>query len=127
MGLRETARADLRAILEDTEGGFGWPITITNPDGVTADLTGFSTDIGMTIDMDTGLPVSGRSASVALPIAALTEAALGLPRGIADSSRAPWLVTFLDIEGASHTFKVFQAMPDLAIGIVTCVLEAYLP
>jgi len=32
---------------------------------------------------------------------------------------------FDDINGHSHTFKVSEAMPDRAIGIVTCMLETY--
>ena len=127
MSLRDQAAADLRVILEDSVGGFGWPITVTSPEGVTASLVGFSNDIAQTIDPETGIAVSGRSASIALAIASLTAAGLGLPRSIADGARYPWRVTFNDIGGTSHTFKVSEAMPDRAIGAVTCTLEAYKP
>jgi hypothetical protein len=124
VSLRELAAADLKLILEDTEA-FGWPITVTSPAGVTAALVGYSNDIALTIDPETGIAVSGRSASVALAMASLTAAGLGLPRAIADVNSAPWLVTFNDIGGAAHTFKVSESHPDRAIGCITCTLEAY--
>lgn len=125
MSLRETAAADLRAIVEDAEG-FGWPITVTNPAGEALDLVGLSTDIGQTIDPETGIAVIGRKASVAITIASL-EPLGGLPAHVASPALKPWRVTFNDIGGTSHEFKVMEAMPDRAIGLVTCVLEAYKP
>lgn len=125
MSLREQAAADLKGILEDAAAGFGWPITITNPLGVSAPMTGLSTDIGQTIDPDTGLAVIGRRASVALSLESLAALALGIPRGIADSSSRPWVVVFNDIGGTSHRYKVYEAMPDRAIGCITCMLEVY--
>jgi len=127
VSLRNQAAADLLAILEDSAGGFGWPITVTSPEGVTASLVGFSNDVAQVIDPETGIAVSGRVASVALAIASLTAAGLGLPRAIADGERRPWRVAFNDIGGTAHSFKVNEAMPDRAIGIVTCTLEAYKP
>jgi len=125
MSLREIAEADLAVTLEDGVGGFGWPITITDPTGASAALVGTSTDIAQVIDPDTGVAVSGRSASVAVRIASLTAAGLGLPVGIADSGSRPWTVSFDDINGAGYTFKVQQSNPDRAIGLVTLVLEKY--
>jgi len=124
VGLREIAAADLRIILEDLEG-FAWPITISDPNQVSADLLGFSNDISQAIDPQTGQAIAGRFVSVALPIAALTAAGIGMPRGIADSSGKPWVVTFNDVFGNSGTWKVIQANPDRALGIVTCTLEVY--
>lgn len=126
MSLRDQAAADLQTFLEDT-AGFGVPITVTDPAGTSVELTGFSTDIGETIDPETGTVVTGRSASVALSLARLTTEGLGIPRGIADGSGKPWVVTFDDIEGNAHTFKVSSSAPDRAAGIVTCMLEAYRP
>lgn len=127
MNLREQGAADLVAIVEDDADGFGWPITVTNPAGTTAELVGLSTDIGQTIDPETGQAVIGRLASVALPTSRLAALALGIPRGIADASMKPWVITFNDIGGNAHTFKVREAMPDAALGIVTCILEKYMP
>lgn len=127
MGLRDEAAADLQAILEDSADGFGWSVTVTDPAGTEATLTGFSNDIAETIDPDTGQMVVGRQASVALAIASLTAAGLGVPRGIADSASKPWRVRFDDLEGTTHEFKVTEAFPDRGIGGVTCVLEAYKP
>jgi len=124
VGLRETAAADLETFLEDPNG-FRWPITITDPNGTSAALFGYSTDVHETIDPETGLAVSGRSASVAIALRPLTAAGFQIPRGIADKDKAPWVVVFNDIDGNEHTFKVQEARPDRAAGIVVCVLEAY--
>jgi len=150
MGLRQQAESDLSFILEDSVRGFGWPITVANPAGVSISLTGFSNDISQAIDPDTGMLVSGRSASCALRISTIYELGgclvtecgeplaecgepqmeagnvkFGLPIGIADHKSKPWTVTFDDILGKSHTFKVSQTNPDRSLGIITCMLEDY--
>lgn len=125
MSLRLQAAADLKAIVEDSVGGFGWPITVTNPDGVTAAMVGLSTDVNLTIDPETGQAVAGRRASVALALATLATLGLGVPVGIEDCKRKPWLVVFSDIGNSPQTFKVKTALPDRAIGLVVCELEAY--
>jgi hypothetical protein len=127
VNLRLQAQADLDAILGDTASGFGWPITVTSPDNVVGALVGLSSDIGHMVDLSTGMLVAGRHATVALSIAKLTAAGLGIPKGIADDSSKPWVVTFADIHGQSWTFKVASAKPDRAIGMVTCELKAYVP
>lgn len=127
MGLREQATADLRTILEDVDTGFGWEITLRHPDGQQAELKGTSTDVHQAIDPETGMLVSGRRASVALPVAALEEVAFEMPRGVADSSSKPWVVELHDAMGHPHTFKVTEALPDRALGVVVCILEAYKP
>lgn len=124
-GLREIAEADMVAILEDDVSGFGWDITVTDPDGTVGNLKGRSNDIAQIIDPDTGVAVSGRSASITLAISSLTTEGLGLPVGIADKAVKPWLITFDDINGNSHTFKVQQSNPDRTIGLVSCLLEAW--
>lgn len=126
MSLRQLAEQDLVAILGDTQG-FGWPITLTSPEGLTATLTGFSNDISQVIDPDTGQLVSGRLASVALSLSDVFDAGFTMPRAIADSASKPWLVTFDDIKGTSHTFKIRQSDPDRALGLVICILEVYAP
>lgn len=125
MSLRQLAEADLGLIMEDATTGFGWAITITDPAGVSASLTGLSDDIAQLIDPDTGQAVSGRMASVALRLSSLTAAGLGIPVGISDSSSRPWVVQFDDINGTAHTFMVQKSNPDRALGIVTLILEAY--
>ena len=127
MGLRAEAEKDLGIILEDDVGGFGWPITVTNPAAVSAALVGSSTDISQLIDADTGEAITGRSASVALRLSSVTLAGVGLPEGIADTASKPWLIQFDDINGAPYTFKVAASRPDRALGLVVCVLEEYTP
>lgn len=124
MSLRELAEQDLAVVLENGSD-FGWPITVTDPDGLSGSLTGSSTDIAQVIDPDTGEAVSGRMAAVTLRISSLTAAGLGLPVAIADSTGLPWRVTFDDINGTPYTFLVAQSNPDRALGVVTCILRIY--
>lgn len=89
-------------------------------------MVGNAGDIAQTIDPQTGMAISGRVAHVSIAMASLVAAGfVDLPRGIADDKRSPWVVTFNDIAGKEHTFKVLEAMPDRTIGIVTCTLEGY--
>ena len=125
MSLRLIAEADLGIIMEDSTTGFGWDIAITSPDGASEDVTGFSNDISQLIDPETGAMVSGRMASVAIRISTLMTLGLNLPRGISNSASNPWLITFNDINGSSYTFKISQSNPDRALGVVTCMLEAF--
>lgn len=125
MGLRQTAEADLGVILEDSATGFGWPITVTDPDGITAPLAGFSNDISQVIDPDTGQIVSGRVATVALRTSSLIAGGLSVPENVSDVTRKPWIVVFDDINGNSYTFKVKYSDPDRALGLVICTLEFY--
>lgn len=125
MNLRQQAELDLGFIIEDQETGFGWPVSVTNPSGSAADLIGLSDDISQIIDPDTGQMVTGRLASVVFRISSLDTAGLGLPRGIADSGEKPWVVEFDDINGSPYKFKVSEANPDRAIGVVVCFLELY--
>lgn len=126
MNLRLQAEADLEFILEDNLAGFGWAITLTDPNGTSSPLTGSPNDISQVVDPETGQVVSGRSASVALRVSSIFEAGFNsLPVGVADSNSKPWLAQFNDINGNSHTFKIIQTNPDRTLGIVTCILEAY--
>lgn len=124
MGLREQAALDAQTILNNTDG-FGVPITVTDPGGTSAALTGFSTDIPFTIDPETGMAVSGRTASVALHMRDLVAAGLGNPKNIPDEDSRPWVVSFVDVVGITHTFKVKESNPDRASGVITCTLEVY--
>lgn len=125
MGLRDLAQTDLGFILDGDVYGFRWPITVTDPAGTSAALFGFSNDISLLIDPDTGQPVSGRLATAVIRIDTLTTAGLGLPVGIVDLNSKPWLVEFNDINGNAYTFKVNESNPDRAAGCIVCILETY--
>ncbi len=126
-GLREQAESDLSFILEDGVYGFGWPINIKDPAGTDADLTGFSGDISQMFDPETGVPISGQLAHVALRLTTLKAVPFEVPRGVADESSKPWVVTFEDIDGEPRTFKVKNSDPDFTLGVVVCILEHYEP
>lgn len=125
MGLREQAEADLAFILEDSVLGFGWDINLTDPVGLSEDLVGFSGDISLTIDPETGVPVSGQLAHVSLRITTLKALGFELPRGIIDASSKPWVVRFNDIDGVPRTYKVQESNPDQTLGVIVCILENY--
>lgn len=125
MNLRAMAEADLAHILEDEINGPGQAITLTRPDGLKADLTGTSNDIGLMIDPDTGVAVAGRQATITLRTRTVLAKLHELPAGIKDQSRKPWVAVFNDINGQSHTFKIVEVMPDRSLGVITCTLELY--
>lgn len=121
-GLRDLAERDLRAILHD-KAGFSWPLHLRNPEGADLALCGFSNDVEQTIDRDTGLPIVGREAHVTIAMRDVLD--FGEPQGINNATRKPWVVIFDDILGRSQTFKVKQALPDRALGVIVCFLETY--
>lgn len=123
MSLRVIAQADTHTILTDAVTGAGWAITLTNPAGSVVNVTGFSNDIEIAIDPDTGQAVTGRTVSVALHMADLTV--IGIPQSIHASDNKPWLVGFDDQFGNSYVFKVVESHPDRTLGVVTCFLEFY--
>jgi len=128
MSLRDEAAADLTAILNDTVSGFGFSATLTDQSGVAAPLNGLSNDISQVIDPDTGTVVTGRNPTIGLSISDINSAvpALdGLPVGVNDPTKKPWLVSFNDINGNAITYKVSEAQPDRSIGLIMCVLELY--
>lgn len=123
MGLLEQAAADLAEILSD-DVGFAVPITVVDPGGSQATINGLATDIGLTINPETGIAVASRKASVALSLRALEAAGLGQPYGVADGSRKPWTVTLTLPTGDEQTFKITTTMPD-KLGVIVCFLEIY--
>lgn len=121
--LLEQAKALSRSVLNDTSG-FGVPVTVTSPDGISAVVHGLSTDIGLSIDPDTGLTVSGRKASVSVSIEDLTDAGLEVPEAVPDESEKPWLVRIANAQG-SQLMKVVDTVPDLTLGVVILHLGKY--
>ena len=127
MNLRQLAEQDLSFTLEDSVTGFGWPVTLTDPTGFTgsSNLTGQSHDISQIIDPETGTAISGRSTAFVLRLASITAAGFAEPKGIADSDKTPWLITFDDINGASYKFKVEYADPDRVLGTISLILGGW--
>lgn len=124
MGLRQELRQDVHRILTDTDG-FAWSLVVTDPDGRSASLRGFSTDVSDLIDPETGQAISGRQAEVTISMDSLACCGLGHPVGIADTAGKPWTVRFDDVEGIPWTFKVARSAPDRTAGLILCHLEAY--
>lgn len=124
MSLRAQAKADLKSFLEN-DNEFGWPVVVTAPDSTTLNLIGYSNDIGLAIDPETGQAVAGRAASVTFHLSRFTDAGFDPPSGVTSTIEKPWIVAFEDSEGVSRTFKVAQGMPDRAAGVVVCILELY--
>ena len=126
MNIRMLAEADLAITLEDSATGFGWPVKLTDPAGVEyLNLTAQADDISQIVDPDTGTVVSGRKAAATLRQSTLKARGIGEIKGVADTTRKPWLATFDDIGGTAYTFKVEYADPDRTLGTITLVLGAW--
>lgn len=123
MSLRIQAELDARAILED-RSAFGWPVMLADPSGKIEEVTGFSNDISLVVDPDTGMLVSGRDATIAVSIQTLRAAGFEAdPRAV--SQGLPWVVEFWDINGNLGRFKVSRTSPDRSIGLIVMHLEVY--
>jgi len=126
MGLREVAENDLNFTLEDGAFGFGWPITVTDPDGLSAQVYGQHSDIAFQIDPNTGEAVSGRVIEIAIRMKSLTDAGFtSFPVNQSDTSKKPWIFDVDDINGVSHKLTVKQSNPDRMLGVITCQCEIY--
>lgn len=124
MGLRDQAELDLKTTLE---GEWSVSITVTDPDGKVATLKGQSGDIGALIDPDTGIPIAGRTAHVALRRSSLAAAGLGIPQVIASPESMPWRFRFDGFAGESNEFIVRHSFPDRTLKIITCIVEHWKP
>ena len=121
MSLAAIAAADFQKILN----GDGCAITLQSPDGRVANLTGFSQDIAVAIDPQTGILVSGRTCTVVVALADLDAVSMS-PSGEANTKVKPWVVSYLEtVSGIEHTFKVCQSNPDRTIGSLVLILESY--
>ena len=116
MNLRDQAERDLAVTLEDSVNGFAGSILVTDPSGFIAKVCGQSGDIAFLIDPETGQAVSGRVAHVSIRISTLQEKGLDMPRGVADNSGKPWVVSFPDLACKDQVFKVEEARPDRTLG-----------
>lgn len=122
MDLHQLAESDLAFTLESD----GQTVTVTNPAGLSAPLKAISNDISLLIDPETGVPVSGRNANVALRVASLRAAGLEMPKGIEDGALVPWLVEYTTVTGGTIKTKVMASNPDRSLGLITCRLELVL-
>lgn len=125
MNLRSLAALDHARILSDGVDGFGWPIIVTNPEGVMVVTTGFASDVGEVVDPQTGLAVLGRRVTVQLLPGPIRELAMGEIRAVAEGDRKPWLVRFTDIHNRGRTYKVAAVHPDNDLGSIRVELEAW--
>jgi hypothetical protein len=126
MGLRDTAAADAIEIINDTIDG-GDEIFITSPTGVSETFRALTNDIAISIDPETGLTVSGRQCSAVVATADLAAVGFDGITGVADADAKPWVVLATDVNGVQGTFKVAETRPDNTIGLLTLILEEYVP
>lgn len=125
-GFRQIAEQDLSFTLEDSQFGFGYAITVTDPDGLSKEMNGQSNDVGLSIDPDTGVAVSGRSATVFLRLSTLeTLGFTTIPQRQTDKTKKPWIIEFNSIGGKPFKFTVKESQPDRTLGGVLLILELY--
>lgn len=121
MSLAAIAAADLRSIINAD----GDSVTVLSPDGRVAEFKANTQDISHAIDPQTGMLISGRTATVALSSIDLLAAAMA-PKGESDGSKKPWVVRFLEtVSGVEHSFKVKESRPDRTIGALVLILEIF--
>jgi hypothetical protein len=127
LGLRDTAVADVKRILNDKSLGAGWDINIYDPlDGLPRAFVGFSNDVSFIVDPDTNDYVSAGEASVAVSLTDIHASTLsGIPDAVAETDQAPWIVEFADPEGTLHQWKVGKSSPDLTVNCLVLELEVY--
>jgi hypothetical protein len=125
--LRELAAADHRLIVEDVAGGFGRELTFVDPDGRKAVINGFWNDIGQAMDPMTGSMVAATVAFVRVTNGALRAAQLGVPVGVDDKDKNPWLVEYTDMGGRKHLCKIAEVRKDRSIDAVDCYLVSFKP
>lgn len=121
-GLRDQAERDLGSILE-APGDWGVPLVLTDPANFTGtkQLYGRTGDVGMYLDPDTGVTVTGRYATATVRLSTLTANGFtSVPRAIADATSKPWRVTY---DGLVRKVKASQ--PDYTAGVVMMILESY--
>lgn len=125
--LRELAAADHRRIVEDVAGGFGRELTFIDPEQRKAVVNGFWNDIGQAMDPMTGSMVAATVAFVRVTFGALREAGLGVPFGVAETEKTPWLVEYTDMGGRKHLCKIAEVRKDRSIDAVDCYLVSFKP
>ncbi len=120
MSLRSQVLVDVKAIIENTLD-WGQAIALTDPAGVTTNLTGLTGDISRIIDPDSGLIVKGKQLHVTLFINSLPAGSR--PEGQGDLSLKPWLVSFNNISSGTPTqYVVLTTDPDDSMGTLICEL-----
>ena len=126
MNFLEIAQQDKAFTLNDDEFGFGSTINLTDPDQFSADVVGRTNDISLAIDPNTGVAVSGRTATVAIDMQELIDKGFSsLPAAQSDKTKKPWIVELDDSQGNTHVFTVLEGNPDRTLGVVLCTLQFY--
>lgn len=127
-GLRTQVEADLAFIVEDDVAGFGWPIVLTSPADVATPLVAITTNTMDMSDPDTGTGVAVRRNSVTVRTSSLPGTTpADYPVAIADPTSKPWRVSYDDLRGNSHIYRVRDTEPDDAVGVIVLHLEPWTP
>ena len=123
--LRQSER-DLEQSLEDALAGTGTTMTITDPSGTAADLTGHVIEIGAFVDLETGQLVSVQHGHVAVRMSRLISIfGAELPDGKPASDEKSWLIVAQDIVGTRHRYRVTESALDRTLGIVRMQLDRW--
>ncbi len=113
MSLKTDIAADNLTILNDTDE-LAVAIVLTDPTGPTVHtITGLYARVGIDIDVNTGLMVTGDKSSIAV---ALSDLGGDIPTD-------GWTVSVDDITGTTFTGTIKHAWPDRTIGQVVCLME----
>ena len=123
--LRAIAERDLEFILEDVEAGWGNPIVVTNPDGLTGVVNGQTGEVHALVDPETGATISVKTAHCSMRQKTLFDLGFTLPKAQPDETKKPWVFQFADQNGIVRQYAVSEARPDNTLGVITIMLEFF--
>ena len=114
MGIRELGESDLGETLEGDEAS---PFSLIDPTGAEFPIRGTLGDIGYLLDVETGLPVAGRTITAAYRIKTLLEKTAVAPGN-------GWKVKATGLDDKEYILFVVNYEPDRTLGIARIKLGA---
>lgn len=124
MSLIDRARADIARVTQDTNG-FASEVTLTNPQGQSAQVRAFTNEVWQGLDPNSGNNVNGAVASIAISFDALEKAGLGTPQNPHNQSAKPWTVALRFADGVARTYKIAESRRDMLLGLIWYVIHHY--
>lgn len=116
MSLYDQLKNDSKMILT-RKNGITAPITITNEKGENLEIRGRWTDIGVVIDQETGLPIAGRSYTIAFFIEDVETI-------YNNNNYKNWVVSFTNNKGEIVTGEIVKPLINRTLGYISSHMVA---
>lgn len=108
-----------------SQGGFSAEITFTNPTATkTVVVKGLISKHNLSINPETGLPVSTKNVHISVAESVLIAAGY-TTRVNSEISLKFHKVSFTDASGSSFAFLIDDVMPSETLGLIVCILGSY--